>query len=340
VLADYGNAYQFMLYLHDRFGPGVLTRLHRNRAEHGLAGVASALPAGAALYDVIHDFQTTTLTDRIVGGMPSLQSTVNLANPAAYDTPGAAPNGADYVRLRGAGGAYLTGADLRSVAFAGAATLPPQPLAWTVAGGALFSGDQSGTDAAAVTAVTVPAADPVLRFSAKYGAEQGYDFGYVTVSADGGRTYTAVAGDRTVPGPLGPALTGISGGYLPHTYRLSGYAGKKVLLGFRYVTDASINLGGWSIRNIAVGATKIRSTLDGFRSPTQIVPTPVHAWSARLVGLDAHRAREVAVDEWAQLRDFDKIVAIVAYDEPTERVTQYAPYSLTVNGVRQPGGGS
>jgi hypothetical protein len=28
----------------------------------------------------------------------------------------------------------------------------------------------------------------------------------------------------------------------------------------------------------------------------------------------------------------------VAYDEPTEQVQQYAPYTLTVNGVRQPGG--
>ncbi len=30
---------------------------------------------------------------------------------------------------------------------------------------------------------------------------------------------------------------------------------------------------------------------------------------------------------------------MVAYDEPTEQVQQYAPYTLTVNGVLQPGGG-
>jgi hypothetical protein len=33
-------------------------------------------------------------------------------------------------------------------------------------------------------------------------------------------------------------------------------------------------------------------------------------------------------------------VAIVAYDEPTEQVQQYAPYTLEVNGVTQPGGSS
>jgi hypothetical protein len=32
------------------------------------------------------------------------------------------------------------------------------------------------------------------------------------------------------------------------------------------------------------------------------------------------------------------IGAIVTYDEPTETINQQAPYTLTVNGVVQPGG--
>ncbi len=113
VLADYGNAYQFMLYLHDRFGAATISLLHRDGIRHGLAGVQAALPTGTSLYDVVHDFQTMTLVDKIVGegggtmlGVPlhrvtaaGLRSTVNLANKADYDTPGAAPNGADYVPL-------------------------------------------------------------------------------------------------------------------------------------------------------------------------------------------------------------------------------------------------
>ena len=34
----------------------------------------------------------------------------------------------------------------------------------------------------------------------------------------------------------------------------------------------------------------------------------------------------------------DVVGAVVMYDEPTEQVTDYAPYRLTVNGVLQPGG--
>jgi hypothetical protein len=350
VLADYGNAYEFMLYLHDRFGPSALSRLHRDGIHHGLAGVAAALP-GTDLYGLIHDFQTMTLVDKIVqdgriSGIDagrvtaaSLRSTVNLANPAGYDTPGAAPNGADFVRLRGRDGKHLRGRDLRTVVFAGAKSLPARPLEWSVRDGALFSGNDSKLDAAAVIPVGVPAADPTLRLKTRFALEDGYDYGYVTVSIDGGKTYAPVAGDVTVAGPLGAAITGSSAGLEAHTWDLSAYAGKKVLLGFRYVTDGSVNEGGWSIDDVTVGGRKVSdgSSLRGFRSPTQIVPTPVHNWDVRLVGMAAHRARQVPVAEFARLRDFDKIVAIVGYDDPTETITQYAPYTLTVNGSVQPG---
>jgi hypothetical protein len=359
VLADYGNAYQFMLYLRDRFGPAVLERLHRDGTAQGLAGVAAALGPTVKLPAVIHDFQTMTLVDKVVGDTPdgvmvgvprakvtspSVRSTVNLANPAAFDYPGAAPNGADYVRLRDATGRFLSGAELTGVRFSGGRTLPPKPLQWTVRDGALFSGDTTLLDSTAVVTVPVPARDPVLRLRTKYTTEQGYDYGYVVVSTNGGRTYTAVAGDATVPAPSGPALEGDSGGLVRRTYDLSAYAGKKVLLGFRYVTDASKNEGGWLIDEATVGGLTVTdgTALTGFRSPTQIRPLAVHAWHVKLVGIDEarNRARQVAVSGYAALRDYPKVVAIVGYDEPTERISQYAPYRLTVNGVLQPGGGS
>ncbi len=336
--ADYGNAFEFMLYLHDRFGPDVLTRLHRDGQHHGLAAVAAALPAGTSLYDTLHAYQTAVLTARAGGGFPSLNATVNLANPDAYGRPGAAPNGADYVRLRDARGHYLRGRDLTSVTFAGASSLPPDPLAWTAAGGALFSGNAGNLDAGAVTAVTVPATDPVLRLDTTYGFETGFDFGYVSVSGDGGRTYVPLAGDRTGAGPLGPGLTGSSDGAVTLAYDLSAYAGKAVLLQLRYVSDSTVDTGGWAVTGIRVGATAVPATPETFRSPTQIRPVPVAGWSARLVGMNAGAVKEVPVRDWAALAGYDEVVAIVACDDPTGSITRYAPYSLTVNGVGQPGG--
>ena len=337
VLADYGNAYQFMLYLKDRYGPQVLTALHRDGTRQGMAAAAAVLPD--ELTGVLHDFQTMTLVDKAIAdgdkrfSSASLRSAVNLDNPAAYDMVGAAPNGADYVRLP------VRGKDIRSVQFTGATTLPPLPLGWTAAADTLFSGNRSNTDSAAVVVVTVPEADPVLRFDSRYGAEAGFDFGYVTVSVDGGRTYTAIKGNQTIEGPLGEGITGNTGGKLfPHTYDLSAYAGQKILLGFRYVSDKTGNDGGWSIKDIAVGDRRIGASLDVFRSPTEIVPTPVHAWNVRLVGLAGRATKQVPVEQWSKLKGFAKVVAIVSYDEPTGEYEQYAPYQLTVNGVRLPGG--
>ena len=46
----------------------------------------------------------------------------------------------------------------------------------------------------------------------------------------------------------------------------------------------------------------------------------------------------LSADKLAQFDGYPLVVAVVAYDEPTEQVQQYASYALTVNGVLQPGG--
>jgi Immune inhibitor A peptidase M6 len=378
ILADYGNAYSMMLFLYDRYGPDFMSALHRDGERQGLDSLDYELDQIGVhdMWQVIHDFQSMNLLDKAVGDnrfgftlgvpksrvtTPSLRASVNLANPATNSTPGAAPNGADYVALQKADGTVLRGRDLRSLNFQGAKTLPPLPLAWTVknddpdrAGNpVLWSGNASNLNVSAVTSVTVPAADPTLTFLAKYGAEATYDYGYVNVSTDGGTTYTPIAGDKTVDGPLGPGLNGTTNGFEPHTFDLSAYAGQTILLSFQYVSDGGVNEGGLLVDDIKVGGTTVSdgSSLAPFKSPTQIHPTDVHNWNVRLVGINEGKVPLVLQVEFngqssvrltrgqlALATPFQKVVAIVAYDEPTEQVQQYAPYTLTVNGVLQPGG--
>lgn len=376
VLADYGHAYQLMLYLFDRFGQDFISALHRDGADQGIAGIEKQLEAeGTTFRKVFHDFQSMTLLDRTVGDArkalllgasrstvttPSLRSAVNLANPAAYATPGAAPNGADYVPLTVKGKA-VKGSDLRSLSFKGDTTLPTQPLRWTSVtddpdspgDAVLFSGNANSLDVAAVTPVSVPAGDPTLTLEAKYGAEEGYDYGYVQVSTDGGATYTSVAGDRTVEGPQGPALAGTTDGFEPHSFDLSAYAGQDVLLAFRYISDGGVNEGGLKIDDVKVGGTLVSdgSNLGAFKSPTQIRPTPVENWHVKLVGIRPGKVPYVAQVAWngkssitldkvtrLKLLPAKQVVAIVSFDDSTEMVQQYAPYTLTVNGQVQPGG--
>jgi hypothetical protein len=378
VLADYGNTYSLMQFLYDRYGPEFMSLLHHDGERQGLASLDAALEAEGEsdMYKVLHDFQSMTLLDKIVGDSnrgivlgvpksrvtsPSLRSTVNLDNPQSYDDPGAAPNGADYVTLRKANGTALKAGELRSINFQGATTLPALPLEWTVVSDdpdspgdpVLFSGNDSNTNATAVTSVAVPTTDPTLRFQAKYGAEFGFDYGYVVVSTDGGATYTAIAGDKTIDAPQGPGLNGTTDGFEPHTYDLSAYAGQNVLLGFQYISDGGVNEGGLLIDDITVGGTAVSdgSSLDSFDSPTQIRPTPVNNWNVKFIAYDERNQIALRMDfngkksvkpnffQLLALTVFPKVVAVVSYDEPTELVNQYAPYTLTVNGVQQPGGG-
>jgi Immune inhibitor A-like, MAM domain len=377
VLADYGNAYSFMLFLFDRYGTAFMSRLHRDGELQGLASLQAALQAQGVsnMYQVIHDFQSSTLLDALVEsnrgivlGVPksrvtsaSLKASVNFGNPDANNDPGAAPNGADYVQLQAANGTVLSGRDLRSLSFKGATTLPSIPLEWTIVNNdpdrpnnpVLFSGNANSTDAAAVTSITVPSASPTLTFLAKYGAEAGFDYGYVGISTDGGSTYTNIKGDKTVDGPLGPGLNGTTDGFEPHTYDLTAYAGQTVLLNIRYVSDGGVNEGGLLVDDVKVGGTLVSdgSSLDVFKSPSQVKPTPVQNWNVKLVGIDEKHQfalqaefngkNTITLNRLAllPLTLFPKVVAIVAYDEPTEQVNQYAPYTLTVNGFQQPGGG-
>jgi Immune inhibitor A-like, MAM domain len=232
----------------------------------------------------------------------------------------------------------------RSRVVGAAATVLALPLLTVLSG--------SPADSAAVTSVTVPTADPTLRFLAKYGAELGFDYAYVIVSTDGGATYTAIAGDKTIDAPLGPGLNGATDGFEPHSFDLSAYAGQNILLGFRYVSDGGVNEGGLLVDDVTIGATQVSdgSSLAAFDSPTEIHATEVHNWNLRLIGLDEKNARALQVEfddistvnlgrlQLALFAAFPTVVAVVAYDEPTEQVGQYAPYTLTVNGVVQPGG--
>ncbi len=382
ILADYGNAWSFMLFLRDRYGADFMSALHRDGTTQGVAGVQAQLDASAGatpVYGVVHDYQVMNLVDGIVdrrrgsvSGVskrrvttPSLNSILNLDNPSSYKLPGAAPNGADYVRLRDTAGTAIPGKRLRSLSFTGATQLPPLPLRWTVVTDApdragnpvLWSGNESNLDSAAILSVTVPTTNPTLTFMENHYAENTFDYAYTVVSTDGGLTYTALANANTVDAPFGPALNSPGDPSIPRlftqqTFDLSAYAGKQILLGFRYVSDGGVNEGGWWIDDIAVGGTVLNdgSTLTGVSSPTQISPIKVANWSVRLVGIDERRHRvqvksfngrssiRLSRRDLGRFERYPVVVAVVAYDDPTEQVQQFAPYTLVANGVTQPGG--
>ena len=302
---DYGAAYSFMEYLHARFGRRTMTALHRGDA-NGLAGLQEALGRRPDVQRVLHDWAA------------SVSRSVNWDNPHAYAAPGAAPNGADFVRLRDGSGRALRAEDLRSLTFDGASEIPGRPVQWVVdpappngGSGALYSGGGNDLDRAIVRPLTVPAAGAVLTFQAQWNLEEdptgGWDFTVVQVSTDGGATYASIPcpSSRTDVSPHArpvmaenlPGYTAYSGGWRSESCDLGAFAGRTILLAFRNLTDgsvagdpddpaATIPPGFW-LRDVAIDGVPVStgSSLAGWLSPSQVRPTAVHGFSLQLVAL-------------------------------------------------------
>jgi Immune inhibitor A peptidase M6 len=395
ILCDYGAAYTMMEYLHGQYGTSFMTALHRGD-EIGLAGLQEALDgAGASTtaMETLRNWSLMVAVDgliddgaRILGPWkeslftaPTLDATINWDTPHAYDSPGAPSNGSDYVRLRNASGAYLNGRQINSLSFQGASTLPPKPVAWTIAANppfatgdpALYSGFGDNRDEAIVRSVAVPTgAGASLTFNALWNEEIGWDFGFAQVSTDGGATYTSLACTDTTtetnPDALPtakanvPGFTGYSGGWKAETCSLAAYAGQTVLLAFRTFNDpatlgesAAIDPGFW-VDDVMVGGTLVSdgASLAGWQSFTQIRPVPVTGYTVQLISIAGDKitvkrlplTSGFALSGNANVQKYiDKnasfVGAIVMYEDPSESSIQYAPYSLKVNGVTQPGGG-
>jgi hypothetical protein len=396
ILCDYGAAAAFMEWLHDRYGKDFMTRLHEIN-KNGFKGLdADLAEAGAsddsidsihkwlasmALDGVLEDGATLTGGDATTYQVSALDAFINWDEPKTHlNNPegpqvneGAPPNGADFVRLRAANGDYLTADDLRTLEFEGVKTLPPLPLTWVVdqnppaqtGDAALYSTKGDNLDSAAVHEVAVPTSDARLTFENLYSMEEGYDYGYVQISDDNGETWKTLKNNHTVDEGGFNGNSGCEIGeqatcepkWVEESFNLQAYAGKTVLVSFRYVTDGGVVEDGWWIDDVKVGATTLTdgTSLTGWESPTQANPVDVTGYTLQLVAYtDDHTKAwlaQVPIDPATMTASLDRaalnaalgteaqtVAALVTYDEPTEQVNQYAPYTLTVNNKEQAGG--
>ncbi len=385
TLADYGAAYTFLTYLADQFGDEIVTYLHRSKA-HGLVSLQNWLDdnaPGLQSIDVIHDWAAQMTLDRFVDkgakGLTrdqrnrftsaQLSSAIDWSWSGSYDSPGAPANGSDYVLA--VKNRPINVNTIKSMRFRGTKTYAPDPLAWVVDDGTLYAGTGDNLDRSAVFSVTVPAGSPKLTFSNKYNIETGWDFAVVQVSTDGGKTYTSLANANTTsehePEAVSsivnqlPGLTGVAADFRTETFNLAPYAGKDVLLSFRYLTDPAVNgadpdsASGWWIKDVKVDSMVVTTgaTLESAQSATQATPTPVAGWKVQAIGwkINGTRVRYADIklnDNFAAslskkklgklFKGADRIGFIVTVSDPAEMATKNANYRLRVNGRLQPGG--
>jgi hypothetical protein len=391
ILCDYGAAYTMMELFADRFGEGFMTDLHNDGEFQGFDSVDALLDAHGSSLDargIIDQWAAMVALDgilddgaRLKGGakadfqVSTLDATINWDTIQTFSTPGAPPNGSDYIRLRDGEGNFLSSSEVDRIAFDGVNQLPPLPIDWVVdpdppgqeGDPALYSTDADSRNSVIVQEVDVPAGSPELTFDAAWDLETTFDFAYVQITDDGGETYTSLECTDTVDdtdpelGNVGPGFGhGFNGfddtpTFAPQTCDLSAWAGQTVGLAFRYFSDSNTHGDGFWADNVMIDDTLISdgSTLEGWQSATEFNPVEVEAYTVRLVaygGGNKALIGEVSLDEdmngvlsGGALRKAigqkaDVVAAIVTYHDSTELVQQYAPYTLRVNGVVQPGG--
>ncbi len=96
-----------------------------------------------------------------------------------------------------------------------------------------------------------------LSYKVWYSIENLWDYGYVSASIDGGKTWTILtAPHMTDENPVGTAYgagyTGESEGWLDESVSLDQFAGKSILLRFEVITDDAINQPGMAIDDVSI----------------------------------------------------------------------------------------
>ncbi len=272
----YGASYLFLAYFLGQYGPDAVQALVAEPA-NGVAGFDTILaqvdPAGRRFDELYADWVVANYLDD-----PDLADGRYGYRDLAIQRPSVAAQhsdfpqslqatvhqyGTDYILLGGAG-RDSAGSPLNlTVEFTGSLVVP-------LVGNETHSGNyqwwSNRGDEADVTltrAFDLSGLDQAtLQAWTWYDLEVDYDYAYVEVSTDGGKSWTLLANEYTTTAnpsdnSYGPALTGLSGGgetaqWVQQSFDLSPYAGGPVLVRFEVVTDDTVNHPGLCLDGISI----------------------------------------------------------------------------------------
>lgn len=281
TIADYGQVYLFTLYMNDKFGREFIRELALNKTQ-GINSVNKVLKSHGSKLDFtelyqnfitalaldadisgsgIYNFDSIDLRNLVVDANGTKRGmTVNYEKALQFEKEGVPAWGGDFK--------VLDFKDkIRNIAFDGVDFLaipwksvfdpkdPNNKVLWGNEGdeadnALIFEADLSNLDKA------------TLKFDNFLDIEEQWDFGVVQVSTDGGKTWNSLSNENTRSDVVKegypkikenvPGFTGNSKEWQKETFDLTAYAGKKVLVSFRYLTDWGYNDTGWFIDNIEI----------------------------------------------------------------------------------------
>ncbi len=204
------------------------------------------------------------------------------------------------------------------------------------------SGDS--IDATLARRVELPAGSAAaLEYEAWFEIEESWDYLYVEVSVDGGKTWRIIETPATSPeNPIGngfgPGYTGNSQGWVKESIDLAPFAGEDLWVRLQYVTDDAINGSGACFRGLSINAAGVTAEDGGWQAQGFVFTDNVVRQDfqvqvitlgdeplVRRLELDAGNAGELTLPP---PRDGERL--IVAVGSLAEKTRQPVSYSLRV----------
>jgi len=295
---DYALVYLFTMYMNDKLGRDFIRDLAVNK-NHGIDSINEVLKAHGSdltFTKLYQNFITALVldTDRVGGGVYKFDSinlrdlvvdekgtkrgiTVNFEKALEFEKQGIPAWGGDFKQLDFKD-------KIRSISFNGIDFLaspwkavvdpknPDNKVLWGNNG-------NEADNKLVLTADLTNTSRATLKFDNLIDIEEQWDFGVVQVSTDNGQTWSNLANENTRSDidPTGypkiaenlPGFTGTYEGWKKESFDLSPFAGQKVLICFRYLTDWNGTNTGWFIDNVEIpeiGFYDNGNSTDAFKS--------------------------------------------------------------------------
>jgi hypothetical protein len=263
VYAHYGGAYLLMLYFWEQLGDNAVYDLatHPANGMQSISAVLETYRPDSSLEQFLSEWAAAVYLDGDDAGPRNGFQNLRLSDPATSVTVQSLPHiiednvspfGVHYIELRQSGSVAISfaGDTLVSAGPGGAASGESM---WFVPATDSIDANLSGHfDLRNLASAT-------LDFEAWYDLEPDYDFAYVTVSEDGGDTWSILPLTHSTAGEYGPAFNGASEdepdnrkGWISESISLNRYVGQEIELRFEVLTDGAIRHQGFAVDNIRV----------------------------------------------------------------------------------------
>ena len=343
----YGGSYLFFQYLSEHYGnPGNLRPVvsEPEDSTKGIDAYLKALGSKAIFREVFRDWVVANLLDldnskygyKALAVQASAQHVLD-ASSRARELKSELPQYAvEYIELR-------SSKEPLRIRFRGAAEGSLLPVAvgepgcwWSNSGDSIDSTLTRAVDLTGLKQAT-------LKYQVWFQTEKGWDYGYVQISIDGGKSWQIIetpntSAENPIGNSFGPGYTGNSSGWIAESIDLSPYAGTSILVRFQYITDDAINGAGFCWRRMSVAEAGIQETVQGWQPGgfvlidnrvqqdyiVQVIEVGKET-KVSLMALDSSNSGEFVIMDPKEL---DRLVVAVAALAP--KTLRPAPYTMTV----------